>query len=159
MLFYPPTSATTLLSPLEAAFPAPRAHHGAYRKRGVSRQMVLIQHPSRLDTQIWPENGCAIRMDLLGTNLVTKLPQEQERGGRADLGVAARADRVEPGSLCLSPITLPELELGVLLMERRDGQAGLPAAAGAGAGGTESWWWMPPWPVAARPRMGRPPPR
>lgn len=63
-------------------------------------------------------------MDLLGTNLVTKLPQEQERGGRADPGVAARADRVQPGSLCLSPITLPELELGVLLMERRDGQQG-----------------------------------
>ena len=63
-------------------------------------------------------------MDLLGTNLVTKLPQEQERGGRADPGVATQADRVEPGSLCLSPITLPELELGVLLMERRDGQQG-----------------------------------
>ena len=39
-------------------------------------------------------------------------------------GVATWADQVEPGSLFLSTITLHELELGVLLMERRDAQQG-----------------------------------
>jgi predicted nucleic acid-binding protein len=46
------------------------------------------------------------------------------RAGRSDPGVATWADQVEPGSLFLSTITLHELELGVLLMERRDAQQG-----------------------------------
>jgi hypothetical protein len=46
------------------------------------------------------------------------------RAGRSDPGVATWADQVEPGSLFLSTITLHELELGVLLMERQDAQQG-----------------------------------
>jgi len=61
-------------------------------------------------------------MYLLDTNVVSEL--RKVRAGRSDPGVAAWADQVEPGSLFLSTITLHELELGVLLMERRDAQQG-----------------------------------
>ncbi|MEB3261371.1 MAG: type II toxin-antitoxin system VapC family toxin [Cyanobacteriota bacterium] len=57
-------------------------------------------------------------MYLLDANLVSEL--RKVRSGKADPGVAAWADEVDPGSLFLSSITLHELELGVLLAERRD---------------------------------------
>jgi predicted nucleic acid-binding protein len=61
-------------------------------------------------------------MYLLDTNVVSEL--RKVRAGRSDPGVADWADQVEPGSLFLSTITLHELELGVLLMERRDAKQG-----------------------------------
>ena len=61
-------------------------------------------------------------MYLLDTNVVSEL--RKVRAGRSDPGVATWADQVKPGSLFLSTITLHELELGVLLMERRDAQQG-----------------------------------
>jgi toxin FitB len=61
-------------------------------------------------------------MYLLDTNVVSEL--RKVRAGRSDSGVATWADQVEPGSLFLSTITLHELELGVLLIERRDAQQG-----------------------------------
>ncbi len=61
-------------------------------------------------------------MYLLDTNVVSEL--RKVRAGRSDRGVATWADQVEPGSLFLSTITLHELELGVLLIERRDAQQG-----------------------------------
>ena len=78
-------------------------------------------------------------MFLLDTNLVSEL--RKVRSGKADAGVAALADHVEATALFISAITLHELELGVLLMERRDpaqgallrqwlDQAVLPAFAG-----------------------------
>jgi predicted nucleic acid-binding protein len=57
-------------------------------------------------------------MYLLDTNLVSEL--RKVRSGKADPGVAAWADGVDASSLFLSAITLHELELGVLLAERRD---------------------------------------
>ena len=96
-------------------------------------------------------------MYLLDTNVVSEL--RKVRAGRSDPGVATWADQVEPGSLFLSTITLHELELGVLLIERRDAQQG---ASYCGSGWSRrccpplaagSWWWMLPWPVAARPSM------
>lgn len=57
-------------------------------------------------------------MYLLDTNLVSEL--RKVRSGKADPGVAAWADEVDASSLFLSAITLHELELGVLLAERRD---------------------------------------
>ena len=61
-------------------------------------------------------------MYLLDTNVVSEL--RKVRAGRSDPGVATWAVQVAPGSLFLSTITLHELELGVLLMERRDAQQG-----------------------------------
>jgi predicted nucleic acid-binding protein len=61
-------------------------------------------------------------MDLLDTNVVSEL--RKVRAGKADPGVAAWAEQVEAGSLFVSAITLHELELGVLLMERRDAAQG-----------------------------------
>ena len=61
-------------------------------------------------------------MYLLDTNLVSEL--RRVRAGKADPGVSAWAERVEAGSLFVSVITLHELELGVLLVERRDGRQG-----------------------------------
>jgi predicted nucleic acid-binding protein len=57
-------------------------------------------------------------MYLLDTNLVSEL--RKVRSGKADPGVAAWADEVDASSLFLSVISLHELELGVLLAERRD---------------------------------------
>ena len=55
-------------------------------------------------------------MYLLDTNLVSEL----RRGPRADAAVRAWADRTPTGLFWLSAITLLELEIGVLRIERRD---------------------------------------
>ena len=57
-------------------------------------------------------------MFLLDTNLVSEL--RKIRLGKADPNVADWADSVEAGDLYLSAITLQELEISVLLAERRD---------------------------------------
>lgn len=57
-------------------------------------------------------------MLLLDTNVVSEL--RKVRAGRADPNVSRWADYVAPSELYLSVITLHELELGVLLAERRD---------------------------------------
>ena len=57
-------------------------------------------------------------MYLLDTNVVSEL--RKIRLGKADLHVAKWADSVEAGDLYLSVITVQELEIGVLLAERRD---------------------------------------
>lgn len=62
-------------------------------------------------------------MYLCDTNLVSEL--RKVRSGKADPGVAAWADGVDASSLFLSAITLHELELGVLLAERRDPTQGV----------------------------------
>jgi predicted nucleic acid-binding protein len=55
---------------------------------------------------------------LLDTNVVWEL--RKIRAGRADPGVAAWAETVDASELYISVITLMELELGVLRLERRD---------------------------------------
>jgi predicted nucleic acid-binding protein len=78
-------------------------------------------------------------MFLLDTNTVSEL--RKLRAGKADPGVAAWAGQVQPSRLFVSVVTMHELELGVLLKERRDPaqgallrhwleQAVLPAFAG-----------------------------
>ena len=57
-------------------------------------------------------------MFVLDTNVVSEL--RKVRLGRADPKVAAWANTVETGDLYLSVITVQELEIGVLLIERRD---------------------------------------
>ena len=57
-------------------------------------------------------------MYLLDTNVVAELRKAKSR--KADQKVLAWANRVSPGSLFLSVITVLELEVGTLLMERRD---------------------------------------
>lgn len=57
-------------------------------------------------------------MYLLDTNVVAEL--RKAKAGKADRKVAVWAESVAPSSLFLSAITVLELELGVLLMERRD---------------------------------------
>jgi predicted nucleic acid-binding protein len=57
-------------------------------------------------------------MYLLDTNVVSEL--RKVRAGKADARVAAWADSVDAAGLYLSVITLQELEIGVLLAERRD---------------------------------------
>lgn len=57
-------------------------------------------------------------MFLLDTNVVSEL--RKVRLGKADSGVAAWADSVDAADLYLSVITVQELEIGVLLLERRD---------------------------------------
>ncbi len=57
-------------------------------------------------------------MYLLDTNVVSEL--RKVRQGKADVHVAKWADSVNAGDLYLSVITLQELEIGVLLIERRD---------------------------------------
>jgi len=57
-------------------------------------------------------------MLLLDTNVVSEL--RKVRSGKADPNVSRWAERVAPSELYLSVITLHELELGVLLAERRD---------------------------------------
>ncbi len=61
-------------------------------------------------------------MYVLDTNVVSEL--RKAKGGRADKHVTARAASVPPSSLYLSVITILELELGVLLAERRDPKPG-----------------------------------
>jgi len=57
-------------------------------------------------------------MYLLDTNVVSEL--RKIRAGRADKNVARWADSVDAADLYLSVITVQELEIGVLLAERRD---------------------------------------
>jgi predicted nucleic acid-binding protein len=57
-------------------------------------------------------------MYLLDTNVVSEL--RKVRAGKADPNVARWADRVDASELYLSVITVQELEIGVLLVERRD---------------------------------------
>ena len=57
-------------------------------------------------------------MFILDTNLVSEL--RKVRLGKADERVATWADSVDATKLYLSVITIQELEIGVLLAERRD---------------------------------------
>ena len=57
-------------------------------------------------------------MLLLDTNVVSEL--RKLRSGKADKRVAAWADSVDASELYLSVIVLQEIEIGVLLVERRD---------------------------------------
>lgn len=57
-------------------------------------------------------------MFLLDTNVVSEL--RKAKAGKADPNVTAWASGVPFGSLFISAITVLELEMGVLLVERRD---------------------------------------
>jgi len=57
-------------------------------------------------------------MYLLDTNVISEL--RKVHAGKADARVAAWADSVDTPDLFLSAITILELEIGVLLAERRD---------------------------------------
>ena len=61
-------------------------------------------------------------MFLLDTSVVSEL--RKVRSGKADAHVAAWADSVDAADLYLSVIALQELEIGVLLAERRDPSQG-----------------------------------
>ena len=61
-------------------------------------------------------------MYLLDTNVVSEL--RKVRAGQADARVAAWADSVDAAELYLSVISLQEIEIGVLLVERRDATQG-----------------------------------
>jgi predicted nucleic acid-binding protein len=61
-------------------------------------------------------------MYLLDTNVVSEL--RKVRLGKADLHVATWADSIEATDLYLSVITIQELEIGVLLAERRNPSQG-----------------------------------
>ena len=61
-------------------------------------------------------------MYLLDTNVVSEM--RKIRLGKADPNVSAWADSVEASDLYLSAISIHELELGVLLAERRDAAQG-----------------------------------
>jgi len=57
-------------------------------------------------------------MFLLDTNVMSEL--RKIRTGRADKNVAKWADSVESVNMYLSAMTVQELEMGLLLAERRD---------------------------------------
>jgi toxin FitB len=59
---------------------------------------------------------------LLDTNVVSEL--RKVKAGKADKNVARWSKSVEANELFISVITLQELELGVLLMERKDKKQG-----------------------------------
>jgi predicted nucleic acid-binding protein len=59
---------------------------------------------------------------LLDTNVVSEL--RKAKSGKANPTIAAWATRVPAGSLYLSVITVLELEMGVLQIERRDPKQG-----------------------------------
>ena len=61
-------------------------------------------------------------MYLLDTNVVSEL--RKVRAGKADKHVADWADSIDATDLYLSVITIQELEIGVLLAERRDPSQG-----------------------------------
>lgn len=61
-------------------------------------------------------------MFILDTNVVSEL--RKIRLGRADKQFSLWADSMETADLYLSVITLQELEMGVLLLERRDAKQG-----------------------------------
>lgn len=59
-------------------------------------------------------------MYLLDTNVLSEL----RRRDRTDVRVAAWADSVEPTALFVSVVTILEIEMGVLAVERRDATQG-----------------------------------
>jgi predicted nucleic acid-binding protein len=61
-------------------------------------------------------------MHLLDTNVISEL--RKVRSGKADANVARWADSIDAAELYLSVITVQELEIGVLLAERRDPEQG-----------------------------------
>ena len=61
-------------------------------------------------------------MFVLDTNVVSEL--RKAKAGKADRRVAAWAASVPAGALFISAITILELELGVLMIERRDARQG-----------------------------------
>jgi len=61
-------------------------------------------------------------MFLLDTNVVSEL--RKARAGKADRNVAAWANDVPAAALFLSVISVQELEIGILLAERRDPETG-----------------------------------
>lgn len=61
-------------------------------------------------------------MFLLDTNVVSEL--RKARAGKADKNVVAWAAGASAGSMFISAITVQELEIGVLLVERRDTSQG-----------------------------------
>jgi predicted nucleic acid-binding protein len=61
-------------------------------------------------------------MYLLDTNVVSEL--RKVRSGKADRNVSVWADNVHAGDLYLSVVSFQELEIGVLLAERRDPMQG-----------------------------------
>ena len=61
-------------------------------------------------------------MYVLDTNVLSELRKVQS--GKADANVAAWAESVDAADLFVSAITLMELELGVLSMERKDAAPG-----------------------------------
>lgn len=61
-------------------------------------------------------------MYLLDTNVVAEL--RKAKAGKADKGVTTWARSVAPASLFLSSVTVLEMELGILLVERRDSTQG-----------------------------------
>lgn len=61
-------------------------------------------------------------MYLLDTNVVSEL--RKVRLGKADANVVAWADSIDAAELFVSAITIMELELGVLSIERRDAAQG-----------------------------------
>jgi toxin FitB len=61
-------------------------------------------------------------MFLLDTNVVSEL--RKVSSGKADRQFTAWANRVDAGSLHLSVITIMELEIGILQIERRDSHQG-----------------------------------
>lgn len=62
-------------------------------------------------------------MYLLDTNVVSEIGKVVE--GKADLRVAAWQSQVDTINCFISAVTLMELEIGVLRMERRDAKQGL----------------------------------
>lgn len=61
-------------------------------------------------------------MFILDTNVVSEL--RKAKAGKADTNVVAWAASQDPSALFLSAITLLELEMGVMLAERRDSAQG-----------------------------------
>jgi hypothetical protein len=61
-------------------------------------------------------------MFVLDTNVVSEL--RRVRLGKADRNLAAWAQSVEAANLFISTITIMELELGILLIERKDAHQG-----------------------------------
>jgi toxin FitB len=61
-------------------------------------------------------------MYLLDTNVVSEL--RKVRAGKSDTNVAEWADSIDAAELYLSVITIQELEIGVLLAERKDAAQG-----------------------------------
>jgi toxin FitB len=57
-------------------------------------------------------------MYLLDTNVISEL--RKAKSSRMDRHVRAWARKVDPGALFLSAISILELEIGILLLERRD---------------------------------------